>query len=329
MNGTWLDFEKPILDIERKIEDLKGLASEENPEAAEELKRLERKAERLRREVYAKLTRWQRVKLARHPRRPYTLDYLKFIAPNFMELHGDRRFGDDPAIVGGLAVVDDLPIVIIGHQKGRDTKENIYRNFGMAHPEGYRKALRLMRLAANYGCPIVTLVDTPGAYPGLGAEERGQSEALARNILEMAHLAVPIVTVVIGEGGSGGALAIAVGDVVMMMENSIYSVITPEGCAAILWKDSSKAEQAAEALKLTAPDILEIKVIDEMIPEPLGGAHRDPEEAARRVKDAVLRHVRGLIGLPAQELLDRRLEKYLKMGVYLEETAAAAPGPPA
>ncbi len=329
MNGTWLDFEKPILDIERKIEDLKGVASEGNPEAVEELKRLERKAERLRREVYAKLTRWQRVKLARHPRRPYTLDYLKLIAPNFMELHGDRRFGDDPAIVGGLAVVDDLPLVIIGHQKGRDTKENIYRNFGMAHPEGYRKALRLMRLAANYGCPIVTLVDTPGAYPGLGAEERGQSEALARNILEMAHLAVPIVTVVIGEGGSGGALAIAVGDVVMMMENSIYSVITPEGCAAILWKDSSKAEQAAEALKLTAPDLLELKVIDEMIPEPLGGAHRDPEEAARRVKDAVLRHVRGLIGLPAQELLDRRLEKYLKMGVYLEETAAAAPGPPA
>ena len=328
MNGTWLDFEKPILDIERKIEDLKGLAAEEHPEVAEELERLERKAERLRREIYSKLTRWQRVKLARHPRRPYTLDYLKLIAPNFMELHGDRRFADDPAIVGGLAVIDDLPIVIIGHQKGRDTKENIYRNFGMAHPEGYRKALRLMRLAANYGCPIVTLVDTPGAYPGLGAEERGQSEALARNILEMAHLAVPIVTVVIGEGGSGGALAIAVGDVVMMMENAIYSVITPEGCAAILWKDASKAEQAAEALKLTATDLLELKVIDEMIPEPLGGAHRDPEEAARRVKDAVLRHVRGLIGLPAQELLDRRLEKYLKMGVYLEETAAAAAGPP-
>jgi len=328
VNGTWLDFEKPILDIERKIEDLKGLAAEEHPEVAEELERLERKAERLRREIYSKLTRWQRVKLARHPRRPYTLDYLKLIAPNFMELHGDRRFADDPAIVGGLAVIDDLPIVIIGHQKGRDTKENIYRNFGMAHPEGYRKALRLMRLAANYGCPIVTLVDTPGAFPGLGAEERGQSEALARNILEMAHLAVPIVTVVIGEGGSGGALAIAVGDVVMMMENAIYSVITPEGCAAILWKDASKAEQAAEALKLTATDLLELKVIDEMIPEPLGGAHRDPEEAARRVKDAVLRHVRGLIGLPAQELLDRRLEKYLKMGVYLEETAAAAAGPP-
>ena len=328
MNGTWLDFEKPILDLERRMEDLKALPGEPTAETEEELARLERKAERLRKEIYSKLTRWQRVKLARHPRRPYTLDYLKLIAPNFMELHGDRRFADDPAIVGGLAVIDDLPLVIIGHQKGRDTKENIYRNFGMAHPEGYRKALRLMRLAATFGCPILTLVDTPGAYPGLGAEERGQSEALARNILEMAHLPVPIVTVVIGEGGSGGALAIAVGDVVMMLENSIYSVITPEGCAAILWKDSSKAEQAAEALKLTAQDLLELKVIDEMIPEPLGGAHRDPAAAANAVRDAVLRHVRSLIGLPAQELLDRRLEKYLKMGVYLEETAdAAAPQP--
>jgi acetyl-CoA carboxylase carboxyl transferase subunit alpha len=327
MNGTWLDFEKPILDVERRIEELRALSSEPSPETQAELERLERKAERLQKEIYSKLTRWQRVKLARHPRRPYTLDYLKLIAPNFMELHGDRRFGDDPAIVGGLAVIDDLPLVIIGHQKGRDTKENIYRNFGMAHPEGYRKALRLMRLGATFGCPIVTLVDTPGAYPGLGAEERGQSEALARNILEMAHLPVPIVTVVIGEGGSGGALAIAVGDVVLMLENSIYSVITPEGCAAILWKDASKAEQAAEALKLTAPDLLELKVIDELIPEPLGGAHRDPAVAASALRDAVVRHVRGLIGLPAQELLDRRLEKYLKMGVYLEETATAAATP--
>ncbi|HEY6573200.1 MAG TPA: carboxyl transferase domain-containing protein, partial [Candidatus Eisenbacteria bacterium] len=205
MNGTWLDFEKPIVEIERKIEDLRGLATPENPKASEELRKLERQADRLRQEIYSKLTRWQRVKLARHPRRPYTLDYIKTIAPGFMELHGDRRFADDPAIVAGFAVVDDLPLVLMGHQKGRDTKENIYRNFGMAHPEGYRKALRLMKTAANYGLPIVTLVDTPGAYPGLGAEERGQSEALARNILEMAHLPVPIVTVVIGEGGSGGA----------------------------------------------------------------------------------------------------------------------------
>lgn len=327
MNGTWLDFEKPIVELERRIEDARGLAQNGDAAAGEEVSRLERKADRLRQEIYSKLTRWQRVKLARHPRRPYTLDYLSAIAPEFMELHGDRRFADDPAIVGGIAVVDGLPLVLIGHQKGRDTKENIYRNFGMAHPEGYRKALRLMRLAANFGIPIVTFVDTPGAYPGLGAEERGQSEALARNILEMAHLAVPIVTVVIGEGGSGGALAIAVGDVVMMLENSIYSVITPEGCAAILWKDATKAEQAAEALKLTAQDLLGLKVIDEVIPEPVGGAHRDPEESARRVQEAVLRHVRGLIGLPAQELLDRRLEKYMRMGVYLEEsTASAGPG---
>jgi acetyl-CoA carboxylase carboxyl transferase subunit alpha len=324
MNGTWLDFEKPIIELERKIEDLKSRTPGENAETSEEVARLERKADRLRQDIFSKLTRWQRVKLARHPRRPYTLDYLKVIAPQFLELHGDRRFRDDPAIVGGLAVLDDLPLVLIGHQKGRDTKENIHRNFGMAHPEGYRKALRLMRLAANYGCPVVTFVDTPGAYPGLGAEERGQSEALARNILEMAHLPVPIVSLVIGEGGSGGALALAVGDVVMMLENSIYSVITPEGCAAILWKDASKAEQAAEALRLTAQDLLELKVIDEIIPEPLGGAHRDPEETAARVKEAVLRHVRGLIGLPVQELLDRRLEKYLKMGVYLEESAPAA-----
>ena len=320
MNGTWLDFEKPIVDLERRIEDLRAAAASEKPEAAEELKRLERKVERLRRDIYSKLTRWQRVKLARHPRRPYTLDYLKVIAPSFLELHGDRRYGDDPAIISGLTEIEDIPIVLIGHQKGRDTKENIHRNFGMAHPEGYRKALRLMHLAAKLGCPLVTFVDTPGAYPGVGAEERGQSEAIARNLVEMAHLPVPIISIVIGEGGSGGALAIAVGDVLLMLENSIYSVITPEGCAAILWKDASKAEQAAEALKLTAHDLLELNVIDEVIPEPLGGAHRDPEETARRIQAAIVRHVRGLLGLPTQELLDRRLEKFLKMGVYLEET---------
>ncbi len=320
MNGTWLDFEKPIVELERRIEDLRGIASPGSAEVEEELKRLERKAERLRREIYSKLTRWQRVKLARHPRRPYTLDYLRVIAPGFLELHGDRRFGDDPAIVSGLTVIEGIPMVLIGHQKGRDTKENIHRNFGMAHPEGYRKALRLMQLAAKLGCPVVTFVDTPGAYPGVGAEERGQSEAIARNLVEMAHLPVPIVSVIIGEGGSGGALAIAVGDVVLMLESSIYSVITPEGCAAILWKDATKAEQAAEALRLTAQDLLELKVIDEVIPEPLGGAHRDPEETARRIEAAIRRHVQALLGLPTQELLDRRLEKFLKMGVYLEET---------
>jgi len=325
MSGTWLDFEKPIVELERRIEDLRSFATGENLEVTEDLKRLERKAERLRREIYSKLTRWQRVKLARHPRRPYTLDYLRILAPDFMELHGDRRFRDDPAIVAGLALLEGIPMVIVGHQKGRDTKENIHRNFAMAHPEGYRKALRVMQLGAKLGCPVVTFVDTPGAYPGLGAEERGQSEALARNILEMSHLPVPIVCIVIGEGGSGGALAVAVGDVVCMLENSIYSVISPEGCAAILWQDSTKAEQAAEALKLTAHDLLELKVIDELIPEPLGGAHREPEATAARLKETILRHVRGLIGVPTQELLDRRLEKFLRMGVYLEETGASAP----
>jgi acetyl-CoA carboxylase carboxyl transferase subunit alpha len=325
MSGTWLDFEKPIVELERRIEDLRSFASGENLEVSEDLKRLERKAERLRREIYSKLTRWQRVKLARHPRRPYTLDYLRMIAPDFMELHGDRRFRDDPAMVSGLLTLEGLPMAFVGHQKGRDTKENIYRNFGMAHPEGYRKALRVMQLGAKLGCPVVTFVDTPGAYPGLGAEERGQSEALARNILEMSHLPVPIVCIVIGEGGSGGALAVAVGDVVCMLENSIYSVISPEGCAAILWQDSTKAEQAAEALRLTAHDLLELKVIDELIPEPLGGAHRDPDATAVRLKETILRHVRGLIGVPTQELLDRRLEKFLRMGVYLEEAGASAP----
>src|SRR5258705_6555643 len=292
MNGTWLDFEKPIVELERRIDDLRASAPE-NAEIEEELRRPEGKAGRRRRAVYSKLPRGQRVKLARHPRRPYTLDYLRVIAPGFLELHGDRRFGDDPAIISGLTQIEEIPIVLIGHQKGRDTKENIHRNFGMAHPEGYRKALRLMQVAAKLGCPLVTFVDTPGAYPGVGAEERGQSEAIARNLVEMAHLPVPIIAIVIGEGGSGGALAIAVGDVVLMLENSIYSVITPEGCAAILWKDSSKAEQAAEALRLTAPDLLELQVIDEVIPEPIGGAHRDPEETARRIPSAVIRHVRG------------------------------------
>ena len=320
MNGTWLDFEKPIVDLERRIEDLRGAGAPANAEVEEELKRLERRADKLRHDVFSRLTRWQRVKLARHPRRPYTLDYLRVIAPGFLELHGDRRFGDDPAIIAGLTSIEEIPIVLIGHQKGRDTKENIHRNFGMANPEGYRKALRLMQLAAKLGCPLVTFVDTPGAYPGLGAEERGQSEAIARNLVEMAHLPVPIISVVIGEGGSGGALAIAVGDVVLMLENAIYSVITPEGCAAILWKDAGKAEQAAEALKLTAQDLLGLQVIDEVIPEPLGGAHRDPEETARRIQSTLLRYIRGLLGLPTQELLDRRLEKFLKMGVYLEET---------
>ena len=321
MNGTWLDFEKPILELERKIEDARVLVKDGDAGAEEEVKRLERKAERLKREIYSKLTRWQRVKLARHPRRPYTLDYLKVLAPGFMELHGDRRFGDDPAIVGGLAVIDELPVVIVGHQKGRDTKENIHRNFGMAHPEGYRKALRLMRLAANFGIPIITLVDTPGAYPGLGAEERGQAEAIAVNLREMARLGIPLVTVVIGEGGSGGALALAVSDVVVMFENSIYSVISPEGCASILWRDGKKAPLAAEALKLTAPDLERLGVVDGILPEPLGGAHRDPAQAARTLAEALRGHLDRLAGVSTGERIERRLQKYRRMGVFRGETA--------
>ena len=321
MNGTWLDFEKPIIELERKIEELKSRAGGDERETAEELDRLEKKADRLRKDIFSKLTRWQRVKLARHPRRPYTLDYLKILAPQFMELHGDRRFADDPAIVGGLGMLDELPVLFLGHQKGRDTKENIHRNFGMANPEGYRKALRLMRMAANFEFPIVTFVDTPGAYPGLGAEERGQSEALARNILEMAHLPVPIVTVVIGEGGSGGALALGVADRVLMLENSVYSVITIEGCAAILWKDGKSPEmreRAAGALKITAPDLYELRVIDEIIPEPLGGAHSNHEQTAAAVQEALNKHLEELRRLKPDKLVRRRREKYLRMGQFQE-----------
>ena len=319
-----LEFERPLLELERQIEELKRVAGEQGGDLSRQIAPLEDKLAELRAEIYRKLSPMQRVMVARHPRRPYTLDYIRLLCSDFVELHGDRLFRDDPAMIGGWARLDGVSVMVIGHQKGRDTKEDLRRNFGMAHPEGYRKALRLMRLAEKFGVPVITLVDTPGAYPGLGAEERGQAEAIARNLLEMAGLRTPIITAVIGEGGSGGALALAVGDVVMMLENSIYSVITPGGCAALLWKDSSKAEQAAEALRLTAQDLLELQVIDEVIPEPLGGAHRDPEETAGRVRETILRHVRGLLGLPIQELLDRRLEKYLKMGVYLEERAAAA-----
>ena len=318
MNGTWLDFEKPLLELERRIEDARGLAQDGDQAAQEEVQRLERKVERLRQEIYSKLTRWQRVKLARHPRRPYTLDYLKVIAPDFVELHGDRRFGDDPAIVGGLAIVDGLPLVIIGHQKGRDTKENIYRNFGMAHPEGYRKALRLMKLAAKFSAPVITLIDTPGAYPGLGAEERGQSEALARSILEMAALPTPCIAVVVGEGGSGGALALGVADRVLMLENSVYSVISPEGCAAILWKDASQRERAADALKLTAQDLLRLKLIDEIIPEPLGGAHFDPDATGEALREALIRHMTELRKVRPEKLVRRRADKYAAMGAFTE-----------
>src|SRR5574337_707983 len=272
-----LEFEKPLLELERQIDELKRLGEEQELGVADELEGLERKLDELRDGIYGSLTPIQRVQVARHPRRPYTLDYLSTIFTDFIELHGDRLFMDDPAIVGGWARLDGQSVMVIGHQKGRDTKENLKRNFGMPHPEGYRKALRLMHLAARFGAPVVTLIDTPGAYPGLGAEERGQSEALARNILEMSALATPIVAAVIGEGGSGGALALGVADRLLMLENSVYSVISPEGCAAILWKDAGQRARAAEALKLTAEDLLRLKIADEIIPEPKGAAHLDPD----------------------------------------------------
>jgi acetyl-CoA carboxylase carboxyl transferase subunit alpha len=315
---TWLDFERPVLELEQKIQELREHASTQGVDARDELEDLEKKADALRREIYANLSPIQRVQLARHPRRPYALDYIERCFSDWTELHGDRHFGDDPAIVAGPAFLDGRPVMVIGQQKGRDTKENLLRRFGMPNPEGYRKALRLMQTAARFRMPVVTLVDTPGAYPGLGAEERGQAEAIAVNLREMAALDTPIVTAVIGEGGSGGALAIAVADVVIMFENSIYSVISPEGCASILWRDGKKSALAAEALKLTAPDLERLGVIDAVLPEPLGGAHRDPEAAARTLKDALRGHLEALSGVSPTELVERRLERYRRMGVFQE-----------
>ncbi len=325
MSSIWLDFEKPVVELESKIKELREFAASSNLEVGEELGRLEKKAEKMRRDIYSNLTRWQRVQLARHPRRPYSLDYIGFICDDFLELHGDRAFADDPAIVTGFARIDGKPLLVVGQQKGRNTKENIHRNFGMPHPEGYRKALRLFKLAERYNVPVLTLIDTPGAYPGIGAEERGQSEAIARNLREMAALAVPIVTVVIGEGGSGGALALAVADRVYMLENAIYSVISPEGCAGILWRDKAKAPEAAEMMKVTARDVLQMNVIDGLIDEPLGGAHRDPEQTARAVKATVVRAIAELQLLDLATLRRQRLEKYLAMGVFQDMGADTAP----
>jgi acetyl-CoA carboxylase carboxyl transferase subunit alpha len=322
--STWLEFEKPVLEIEQQIEALRSRSAERGVPAGAELRELESRADQLRREVYANLTPYQRVQVAKHPQRPYTLDYLAKCFTEWVELHGDRHFGEDPAIIGGPALLGERPVMVIGQQKGRGTKENLYRRFGMPNPEGYRKALRLMQLADRFGLPIVTLVDTPGAYPGLGAEERGQAEAIAVNLREMAKLGVPILTIVIGEGGSGGALAIAVSDRVVMFENSVYSVISPEGCAAILWRDGKKAPQAAEALKLTAPDLERLGIIDETLPEPLGGAHRDPDAAAATLKAAVERHLDALSGVSRAAIVERRLARFRGMGVYREDPGAGA-----
>ncbi|MGQ0703283.1 MAG: acetyl-CoA carboxylase carboxyltransferase subunit alpha [Gemmatimonadales bacterium] len=317
-NTYTLEFEKPLLELERQIDELKRVGEERGIDVASELELLTGKLATLREEIYRNLTPMQRVSVARHPRRPYTLDYLSTIFTDFVELHGDRLFRDDLAIVGGWARLGGASVMVIGHQKGRDTRENLRRNFGMPHPEGYRKALRLMRLAARFRAPVVTLIDTPGAYPGLGAEERGQAEALATNILEMAMLPTPIIAAVIGEGGSGGALALGVADRILMFENSVYSVISPEGCAAILWKDASQRERAAEALKLTSADLLQMNLIDEVIPEPLGGAHQDPDAAAEALREALLRQLNELRKVRPEKLVRRREEKYAAMGVFTE-----------
>lgn len=319
MNEFILDFERPILELERKIEDLRKFAQDEELEFAEEIRTLEEKSITLKKEIYSNLTRWQRVQLARHPRRPYALDYINMMLTDFIELHGDRGFGDDKAIVSGLAKLDQTAIVVVGQQKGRDTKENLARNFGMPHPEGYRKALRLMKLAEKFDRPILSLVDTPGAYPGIGAEERGQAEAIARNLREMATLPVPIIVVVIGEGASGGALGIGVGDRILMLENTWFSVISPEGCAAILWRSAEERERAAEALKLAPKDLLELEIIDEIIPEPLGGAHREPNQTVQILKERLQFHFQQLAQLSPEQLIEQRIKKYEKMGSFIEE----------
>ena len=313
-----LDFEKPIMELERQIEHLKRLADDRELDVQGEIEPLERKLAELRREIYRNLTPLQRVQVARHPKRPFTTDYIERIFTDFVELRGDRLYRDDPAIVGGWARLKGRPIMVIGHQKGRDTKENLRRNFGMPHPEGYRKALRLMHMAERFEAPVVTLIDTPGAYPGLGAEERGQAEAIAHNLEEMAALRIPFIAVVIGEGGSGGALALGVADRLLMLENSIYSVISPEGCAAILWNDAGQKERAAEALKLTARDLNDLGVIDQIIPEPPGGAHTDPDGAAAALGAALETHLADLAALQPDERIQQRADKYRKIGQFTE-----------
>ncbi len=313
-----LDFERPLTDLENKIQEMKDYSLNEDIDLREEISKLEEKAMKLSREIYSKLSRWQRVQLARHPQRPYTKDYIERMTNYFIELHGDRAFSDDPAIISGLAEIEDQKVVLIGHQKGRTTKQKLYRNFGMPNPEGYRKALRVMKLGAKFGHPIVCLIDTPGAYPGIGAEERGQAEAIARNLFEMSHLPVPVLIIVIGEGASGGALGIGVGDRLLMMENTWYSVISPEGCAAILWNDNSKANIAAESMRVSANDLLEMGILDAIIKEPLGGAHRDFDDAARILKKTILSELKELQTLPADELIERRIEKFGKMGAWKE-----------
>jgi len=315
---TGLDFEKPIIELEKKIDELKGFTTREDLDMSGEVKKLETKLAQIKKDVYENLTPWQRVQLARHPRRPYTLDYIEMLMTDFIEVHGDRHFADDKSIIGGLATINGEKIMIIGHQKGRDTKENLIRNFGSPHPEGYRKAMRLMNIAQKFSIPVVTFIDTPGAYPGIGAEERGQAEAIAYNLREMATLQTPIIIFVIGEGGSGGALGIGVGDKIYVLENAYYSVISPEGCAAILWKERSRSPDAAKALKLTAKDLFDMGIIDGIIREPLGGAHRNPKEAGENIKTAIIKDLEALKKIPKSKLIEMRYAKFRSIGIFDE-----------
>lgn len=316
MANGHLPFEKPIIELRQKIAELKKFTKEKEIDLSDEIATLEAKAERLEKEIYGNLTPWQRVQISRHPSRPTTLDYIQRIFTDFIELHGDRLYGDDPAIVGGIAKLDGMPVTVIGHERGKDTKDKIARNFGMPHPEGYRKALRLMQQADKFGRPIITFIDTQGAHPGIEAEQRGQSEAIARNLREMAGFSVPIVCVVTGEGGSGGALAISVGNRLLMLEHAYYSVITPEGAAAILWRDAAEAQQAAEALRITAQDLSNLGVVDRVIPEPKGGAHRDPDAQAVWIKEALLETLKPLLEMDREALVADRYQKYARIGVF-------------
>jgi acetyl-CoA carboxylase carboxyl transferase subunit alpha len=314
-----LDFEQPLLELESRIAELQAA---DTPASREEARRLTERLARLREKTFAGLTAWQTVQLARHPRRPHTRDFCRLLFDDFIELHGDRLYRDDPAVVGGLARFGGRSVVVVGHQKGRETREKIARNFGMPHPEGYRKALRLMRLAEKFGKPVITFIDTPGAYPGIGAEERGQAEAIARNLREMAALRVPVIAVVTGEGGSGGALAIGVGNRILMLRHAVYSVISPEGCAAILWGDAGKAPEAAEIMKITAPDLLALGVIDAIVPEPPGGAHRDWEATAAALRTVLHEHLADLAGRTPEALVTERYEKFRRIGAFEEESGA-------
>jgi acetyl-CoA carboxylase carboxyl transferase subunit alpha len=318
MDLKFLDFEQPIAELEAKIDELRFVADDSEININDEIRKLKGKRDALIKTIFSKLSAWQIAQVARHPMRPYTADYLEVLAPDFQELHGDRMFADDPAIIGGIGRLDGRAIMFIGHQKGRDTKERVRRNYGMPKPEGYRKAQRLMRLAEKYGMPIITFIDTPGAYPGVGAEERGQSEAIAYSLYLMAGLRTPILSVVIGEGGSGGALAIGVGDRLLMLQYSIYSVISPEGCASILWKSADKAEEAAEAMRITAPSLSEFGLVDEVLPEPLGAAHRDVKGSAEVIRNALLKHLQDLDGLPLDTLLEQRQARLAGFGQFKE-----------